>query len=208
MSHDFASGVTTALSLGFSFAPTTGNPHPPAGVQSFLQKIEDCHGSWTHPLILPSLFLIDHSHRIHGYINQTLSERVVLVEHSVGVTKAGRSHKTFLDFKDSKNADSQKLFDGERMQRQNARKLVETINDLSTWIIFAKRSPEWNIDCIKFLLQLFEDSRRLSRCSGVPAQTFKEALEFVRAYSETSAEVVQTNQDRVSLQLNIVSSGA
>jgi hypothetical protein len=170
-----------------------------------VQKIKDCHSSWTHPLLLPSLFLIDHSHKVHAYINHTLSERVVLVEHSVGVTKAGRSHKTFLDFKDWKNADSQKLFDGNRMQRENARRLVETINDLSTWIIFAKRSPEWNIASIDFLLKLVEGSKKLSNCRGIPAQTFRQTLEFVRAYSETSAEVVKTNQERVGLQLNIVS---
>lgn len=209
MSHDFSSGITTALSIGYDLQSYTVSLRPLAPGQSLIRKIKDCHSRWTHPLLLPSLFLVDHAQRVHNYINNLLSERVVLVEHLVGVTQTGRSQQPHLDFRNSEHAgdaNSLKLFEGQRLQRENARKLVEKINDLSTQILFSKRSPEWNIGCNKFVLQLLEGSTRLANCRSIPARSFKEVLEFVRAYSEASAEVIQTNQDRVSLQLDIVSS--
>lgn len=130
VSYDFETGVTTALILGYAFdldkLHLNATDTPEALVQ-FLQQLNDCRHCWEHPLLLPCLFLLEHARRVQAYVTRALSRRVVLVEHSIGITKAGRSGMKILDFgKDYLHADDEKLFDGEHMQRQNAKKLVGT----------------------------------------------------------------------------------
>lgn len=126
VSHNFEKGVTTALILGYAFDLEKFQAEPPAALVQFMQQMKDCQPCWGHPLLLPCLFLVEHAQRVQRYAMGTLSRRVVLVEHSIGVTKTGRSGTVKLDFPtDWQHADDQKLFAGEHMQRQNAKKLVE-----------------------------------------------------------------------------------
>lgn len=131
VSYDFNSRVTTALILGYAFDLKTFHQKPtgtpPAALTQFVNQFAHCNSCWGHPLLLPLVFLVEHAQRVQRYAMGPLSRRVVLVEHSVGVTKTGRSGTVEFDFPDDwEYANDQKLFDGEQMQRQNAKRLVAT----------------------------------------------------------------------------------
>lgn len=81
---------------------------------------------------------------------------------------------------------------------------MESINDVSTWIIFAKRSPQWDIECIDFLLALLDHSARLQSHHDVKGESFRETLDYLKSLSFVCQEVGQTSEARMQLQLNIV----
>lgn len=129
-----------------------------------------------------------------------LSSEVVEIEASIGVTKAGRSQKLYL----GRTKEEPKLFVNGQMDRDRARKLMEMLNDVSTWCIFTKRSPQWNIECMDLLLQLL-DTQRLQRYREIEGGIFRETLDYLKNYSLSCLEVTQTSEARMQLQLNIVS---
>lgn len=133
VSYDFKHDTTTALILGYAFdiKALDGDPtKTPRSLAQFVRQLFDCHLCWGHPLLLPCIFLVEHAQRVQKYATGILSRRVVLVEHSIGVTKTGRSGIVEYDFPNEReHANDQMLFVDGHMQRQNAKKLVGT----STW---------------------------------------------------------------------------
>lgn len=160
---------------------------------------------WSHPLLLPCLFLVAHAQRTRSYVYDNLSQKVVHIEESVGVTKAGRSQKAFYpNTPGGISSESRELFVNGQLQREHAKTLMQSINDLSTWLIFTKRSPQWDIDCAKFLLRLINSSTRLMSYRNIAARTFHETLDYVQNYCEACLETTQSSEERMKLQLNIV----
>ncbi|KAM0816853.1 hypothetical protein AB5N19_02655 [Seiridium cardinale] len=205
LAHDFETGITTALSLGNHFQlheykSKQGTPSPPPAMEEFLAQLRDSENLWSHALLLPCLFLVVHVQRVRTYIMEDLSRQIVLVENRVGITQTSRSQKHCYAEQDFGNS----LFVGEQLQREQAKALTREINNLSTWIIFTKRSPQWDIDCIKFLLQLLNGNQRFLAYRDIPAQTFRETLDYVQNYSEAGLEVTQSSEARMHLQLNIL----
>lgn len=78
------------------------------------------------------------------------------------------------------------------------------VNDLSTTIIFAQRSPHWDIATIEFLLEALKHDR-LQAFDDVANNTFRETLDYLHNYCGSSSELVRSSMLRVELQLNIVS---
>jgi hypothetical protein len=160
-------------------------------------------------LLLPCLFMVTHVKHVRTYIMEDLTREIIRIERSVGVTRAGRSHRRHYRMPMRPQQEAvQSLFLDNQLQREHAKELTQAINNLSTWIIFTKRSPQWDIDCVKFLLQLLESNTRLAEYRGIPAQTFRETLHYVQSFSEACLEVTQTSEARMQLQLNIVSSSS
>lgn len=132
------------------------------------------------------------------------------LESCIGVTRAGRpENPQFAAPQDRDEKHNEALFfekEGEEqhMDRNVAKKLTASINDLSTSILFTKRSPKWDMDCSKFLLGLMTESKRLKDYAGIPGQQFEQTLQYVHSYSEALAEATETFQARLRLQLNIV----
>lgn len=156
-------------------------------------------------MLLPCTFLANHVQRVRSYVLGLLSDTVVQLESNIGVTKAGRSQKGRLQRQLAKPPeDEPKLFIDGQMQREHARLLVGSINDISTWIIFAKRSPQWDIESVDFLLGLLGGSARLRRYREVEGAVFRETLDYLRNYSEACLEITQTSEARMQLQLDIV----
>ncbi|KAF3765415.1 hypothetical protein M406DRAFT_67859 [Cryphonectria parasitica EP155] len=201
VSHDFETGITTALSLGFAFDinifDTPAN-RPPA-LDAFVNQLQASQHLLCHPFLLPCLALATHVQRVRSYVMGFLSSQVVEIEACIGVTKAGRSQKLYLD----RRTVGSKLFVDGQMHRERAKSLMTALNDVSTWIIFTKRSPQWDIGCVNFLLTLLEKSKKLQNCHGVNGALFQEPLEYLKAFSETCLEVTETSEARMHLQLNI-----
>lgn len=212
ISHDFSTGITTALVLGYSFSIDELVVAPKPVFEAFLQQIRENWTLWNHALLLPSLFLVLHTLRVRSYIYDTLSSRVIYLESCIGITKAGRSGQIRYDApEEAKNEDQEKLFiedekGDQHMQRDRAKKLTATINDLSTSILFARRSPQWDMECADFLLKLLDDNQRLQTYQSVSAQHFRQTLDYVKSYSAALSEATETSQARLQLQLNIVCS--
>ncbi|KAH6645003.1 hypothetical protein BKA67DRAFT_586711 [Truncatella angustata] len=210
VTHDFESGMTTALSIGLAFeldkcASADGSLQPSPALGAFFDQIEECEHLWGSPLLLPSLFLVAHVQRVRTYIMEDLSRRIVAIEQIVGVTNAGQSQRRYYEPRTHPAyRDDQKLFVGEHLQRDHAKKLTQTINNLSTWIIFTKRSPYWDIEAVKFIRGILDGSERLRNYRNISAQAFRETLDYVQNYSEASLEVTQTSEERMKLQLNIL----
>ncbi|KAK6082240.1 hypothetical protein SCUP515_02532 [Seiridium cupressi] len=192
-----SSQVLEALQLP---ASTFAYPKPPTSYGGIPAQLRDSENLWSHALLLPCLFLVVHVQRVRTYIMEDLSDQIVLVENRVGVTQIRRAQKHFYAGKDFGNS----LFVCEQLQREQAKALTRKINNLSTWLIFTKRSPQWDINCIKFLLQLLNGNQRFLAYRDIPAQTFRETLDYVQNYSEAGLEVTQSSEARMHLQLNIL----
>lgn len=209
--HDFSTGVTTALIVGYSFSLEEFKSTPPETLKTFLRQLRENWVLWSHPLLLPSTFLILHTLQVRLHIYKSLSHKVMSLERCIGVTKAGRPVEIQQDASEDHDADyNDTLFgqdeNGEQyMQRDIAKKLTASINDLSTSILFTKRSPKWDMECSRFLTGLMTKSKRLQAHGSIPGQQFEQTLEYVYSYSEALAEATETFQARLRLQLNIVS---
>jgi hypothetical protein len=97
------------------------------------------------------------------------------------------------------------LFVNGRLHHGNARRLTESINDLSTWINFAKRSPKWGIQCVDFLLSLVESDQRLRDLDGKSVKHLQETLSYMRDHCEASLDVAGSSAAQMQSQLDIVS---
>lgn len=208
MLHDFKVGLTTALILGYNFQlhQFNGPSKLPPPLVTFVEQIKKCEHLWSHYFFFfPCLFLITHVRRARVYIMEDLSRHITLVEQSAGVTQAARSQRSdFIRPKDRTEVDSHQLFVDGHLQREHARRMTQSINGLSTRIIFAKRSPQWDTDCVKFLLRLLGNSQRLLAYRSIHGQASRETLDYVQNYSEARLEVTQTSESRIQHQLNIV----
>lgn len=193
--------------MGFAFGiDQFATPeHLPPPIKTFIESVRESRHLLCHPVLLPCIFLANHVQKVRSYVFGFLSDWVVRLESSIGVTRAGQSQRTlFLGKGLQAPEDEPKLFVNGHMQREYARQLVGSINDISTWIIFAKRSPQWDIDSVDFLLGLLGGSTRLHRYREVEGAVFRETLDYLRNYSEACLEITQTSEARMQLQLNIV----
>lgn len=152
------------------------------------------------------MFLITHALRVESYLRDTIGPEVVAIKDYVGVTKAGTSQREYLGMPSGRPvANQRQLFMNGRLHRGNARRLTESINDLSTWINFAKRSPKWDIQCVDFLLSLIESDQRLRDLDGKSVKNLQETLHYVRNHCEASLDVAESSAAQMQLQLDIVS---
>jgi hypothetical protein len=206
VSHAFDTGITTALSLGYAFDLDEFETEPPPRFTNFVDQIEESRAYWTHPMMLPCIFLITHALRVEYYLRDTIGPEVVAIKDYIGVTKAGTGQREYLGLpKNEQEVSQRKLFVGGRLHRGNAKRLTESINDLSTWINFTKRSPQWDIQCADFLLDLIDSDQRLRDRDGLSVKCFREALHYVRNHCEACLDNAESAAAQMQLQLEIVS---
>lgn len=209
----------------------TGSLELPPSLKEFVDQVQDNQNLWSHPLLLPCLLLITHARMVRSFIISQISMRITSLEQMIGVTREDRpfgyttysgalhdggqyyfSREESSSFHDrgrhhiisSDRATGQLFVDGQ-LQRDQAKVLTQSINTITTWIILAKRSPQWDMECVKFLRRVLDGSSRLANYSDIPAQVFRETLDYVESYSEVCLEVTQTSEARMQLHLNIVS---
>lgn len=208
ISHDFSTGITTAMHVGYIFEldrHINSGSRQPKSLTAFLSVIRQYRSLWAHPLVLPNLFLVTHVLRVTDFVLEDLNQQVMRLEYCIGVTKSGRSGQPHLNFPDDKDlAEQQMLYIGEQMQRHNAKRLTEEINDLTTKLEFTRCSPQWDYNFSVFLLKALEKSTRLEEYRGTPNSSIRETLEYIQSYSDGLKEVVQSFRARMELQLNIV----
>ena len=206
VSHAFQTRITTALNLGYAFDLDKFGTQPAPTLARFAEHLKETQGHWMHPLVLPVIFLATHILRVESYLWHVIGPGVVAVKECIGVTKAGTSERQWLGMSgNQKELSHGRLFVDGKLHRGNAQRLTHTINDLSIWIIYTKRSPQWDIQCANFLLQLIESDHRLRNDNGTSAQLIQEAIHYIRNDSEACLEQAETAEAQMKLQLDIVS---
>ena len=180
VTHDFETGFTTSLNIGYAFELDQYKVQtaPPERLALFLGQIKDAHMHLSHPLLLPCLFLATHVQLVRKYLWDHISSKVVNLEESVGITSAGRSQSHLFKEAD-RDKPRQHLFVNGQMQRARAKELIAEINDITTWIVFAKRSPQWDMDCIDLVLDLLSCTKLQLYC-GSSDKVFRELVESFR----------------------------
>jgi hypothetical protein len=206
LSHDFTTGITNALILGQGYSLHT-LPAVHSNLDAFLSSLRDNLFQCVHPLVLPTLFLMSHVWRVDQNIIEDITPKVMDIEKSIGITKSGRTPSTYSGSPTEFGRDETlgRLYNSDELQRWEAKRLTEAINDLSTRLIFVKRSPSWDLEASETLINLLKDTPRLKEYRGVSYHGILETIEFLRSYSDASLDKVQTSQSRMELQLNIVS---
>jgi hypothetical protein len=206
VSHTFDTRITTAMSLGYAFDLETFDTKRASNFGKFVNQLNENRDYWTHPMMLPCMFLITHALRVESYLRDTIGPQVVAIKNYVGVTKAGTFQREYSEPPSAElMANQRQLFVNGRLHRGNARRLTESINDLSTWINFAKRSPKWDIQCADFLLNLIESDQRLRDLDEKSVKHLQETLYYVRNHCEASLDVAESSAAQMQLQLDIVS---
>ncbi|KAF7540555.1 hypothetical protein G7054_g1228 [Neopestalotiopsis clavispora] len=225
VSHDFDTATTTALILGNCFDLDRDDDRvrfevPRPKLEEFANQVRDCGHLWRHPLLLPCLLLGLHARLVHSHIRKQSDPTLSALETVIGVTTRKDQkitdadlHKILNDGGDNSEFKSDpshrltgELFVDGQLQRKQAKTLTQLINSISKRMTYLKRSPQWDLDCVKFLRRILDASPRLSNHPSVPAQTFRETLDYVESYSEVCLEVTVTSEARVQLHLNIVGS--
>lgn len=206
VSHAFETRITTALNLGYAFDIDKFETQPAPNLAKFAEQLGEIQAYWMHPLVLPVMFLATHILRVESYLWHVIGPGVVAVKECIGVTKAGTSERQWLGMAEDQDELSQrKLFVDGKLHRRNAQRLTHTINDLSIWIIYTKRSPQWDIQCTDFLLRLIEFDEGLQKCNGSSAKLLQEAIYYIRNDSEACLKQAETAEAQMKLQLEIVS---
>ena len=155
ISYLFETRTTTALNIGFAFDLDGFNSHPPLAFANFAHQLTANQSHWAHPCMLPCTFLSVHTLRVESYLRDVIGSGVLAVKQLIGVIKAGTSEQQFYSNEPGGSGIEmyrRKLFVDGKVHRSNAPRLTHKINDLSTWIIFEKRSPQWDIQAGDFLL--------------------------------------------------------
>lgn len=91
VSHTFDTRITTAMSLGYAFDLDTFDTKRASNFGRFVNQLNENRDYWTHPMMLPCMFLITHALRVDSYLRDTIGPEVVAIKDYVGVTKAGTS---------------------------------------------------------------------------------------------------------------------
>jgi hypothetical protein len=91
MFHTSDKRITTAISLGYAFDLDTFDTKHASTLEKFVNQLDDNRDYWTHPMMLPCLFLITHALRVESYLRDTIGPEVVAIKDYIGVTKAETS---------------------------------------------------------------------------------------------------------------------
>jgi hypothetical protein len=212
LSYDVDSRTTTALLYGAEVLNRPPNPNrarmykhkppmynwpytPPVPIPGLLELLRSVSYAWSHPLLLPSLLVSHHMSRTRDYINHGAADETVAIEFELGVTRVGQ--------KDSMAAMSAAKGPDVKIR---AEELTTRINTHTTRILFMSRSPEWNLKCSRFLLDLLTHLEpNLRDLSATPMHNeLKELLESNMGFGEAAVADTKSTTARMALQLNVL----
>jgi len=218
MSHDIATGMTTALIhgsfLNFDFptmicslveAPRGNGWHFHAAKHSdqktqssqLISRLRCSIAEWANPMLLPIILLENYQVRSHLFAHD-LADKIVELERQTGVVFAGRAVNP-----------SEFDIHPENIPKVGIRKLTQDMHTLLTEIIFFERVAEWSFDCAKFLDKsttqlrnslLPENKKNLV---GETRETL-ETIEYMTASCKSMCGFQRSAKERVQSQIGVV----
>jgi hypothetical protein len=216
MSHDIATGMTTALIHGtfLNFALPTMKcslveaprdqdfhvtTHDKQATQSsqIISRLRCSASDWANPILLPIVLLENYQIRSHLFAHD-LADKVVELERQTGVVFAGRTVNP-----------SEFDIHPENIPKVGIRKLTQDIHTLLTEIIFYERVAEWSFDCAIFLEKSTTQLRNCllpenkKKLVGETRETL-ETIEYLTASCKSMVGFQRSAKERVQSQIGVV----
>lgn len=177
--------------------------------------------AWDNPLLLPTLFLSEHLNCMNVFCTKgNVLMETFRIEQALGVTKVGQSgyfaKETMLSPQSTKGSQMQAqhmhgptrtapLRNARTMTREETEALTVRINTQSTRVAFTARSPQWNVACSHFILEvLHEIKQHLGPSHAASQHECKQLIEHNIILAEAAASNIAVVKERMELQLNVL----
>ena len=202
LSHNLSTGWTTAFLHGENVLASS---HPEVDKTSTISEqiralITATPTLWAHPLLLPTILLKNYKNRAEVFARM-LDDQVVSLEHSIGVTFAGRLRR---DMSTTPIPQLPKI-----PSRDAMRELTMGTHTVLTELIFLSRVIAFNCHAAAYLLKTADElpshlppQRHLSLLH--PSRELRETAQHV-SFSSTSLQGFVSNlKERVSSQIQVL----
>ena len=200
LSHNLSTGWTTAFIHGdYVLAASHSEEDKSSTISEQIRALIAATPTlWAHPLLLPTILLKNYKNRAEVFMRM-LDDQVVTLEHSIGVTFAGRLRRNM-----SAVAQLPKI-----PSRDDMRKLTMGTHTVLTEIIFASRVVGFNSKAAEYLLKTGNEidsrlppQRRVSLLQ--PSHELRETAQHME-FSATSVQGFCSNlKERVSSQIQVL----
>lgn len=200
LSHNLSTGWTTAFIHGDHVlaAPHSEEDKTSTISEQIRALIAATPALWAHPLLLPTILLKNYKNRAEVF-TRMLDDQVVSLEHSIGVTFAGRLRRDMSAVPQLPKVPS----------RDDMRKLTMGTHTVLTEIIFLSRVVAFNCNAAAYLLQTGDEinsqlppQRRVSLLH--PSRELRETAQHME-FSSTSVQGFCSNlKERVLSQIQVL----
>ncbi|KAK2129217.1 hypothetical protein NOF04DRAFT_1321582 [Fusarium oxysporum II5] len=198
LTHILKSGTTMALIHGWNMWTNTlpnGNRVEPHHMK--IEKlIKSTHSLWTHPLLLPLVFLREHLSRADMQSSK-LSREVQTIERNLGIERTGR-----LAMIDIGVTDQMKQLFGQEEKRTG---LMSELTSASTDVSNVTRVLKWDKECIQFLHQV---KGQIDKCHGRSAialdSELSSLIQFMYCHVESAGNFTGFLHSRLETELNVL----
>lgn len=171
------------------------------GYASFLQ----------YPMLIPCAFLSDHLICLRAYCAEwgKLTLETTAIERDLGVTRIGRKEFDLMDYIDKEvKIQHQHLYPSERglysIGRQQAANLTVRMNTNAMGILFARMSPDWNVEASKFVMDLIQSLKAVPEFGDLDTNPLKDLLKHNIGLGSSLSKHVSGLEKRMSLQFQVV----
>lgn len=199
LSHNLSTGWTTALIYGdHVLAASDGKKDKSSTISEQIHALISATPTlWAHPLLLPTIILKHYKNHAEVFMRM-LDDQVVTLEHSIGVTFAGRLRRQ-ISLPQLPKVPS----------RSDMRKLTMDTHTVLTEIIFLSRVFAFNRDAAAYLLKIGDEissqlppQRRVALLH--PSRELRETAKHME-FSSTSVQGFSSNlKERVSSQIQVL----
>lgn len=199
LSHNLSNGWTTAFIHGdHVLAALHGEDKTSTISEQIRALIAATPALWAHPLLLPTILLKNYKNRAEIF-TRMLDDQVVSLEHSIGVTFAGRLRRDMSAVPQLPKVPS----------KDDMRRLTMGTHTVLTEVIFLSRVVAFNCNAAAYLLQTGDEissrwppQRRVSLLH--PSRELRETARHIE-FSSTSVQGFCSNlKERVSSQIQVL----
>ncbi|KAL9621094.1 MAG: hypothetical protein Q9160_004479 [Pyrenula sp. 1 TL-2023] len=188
LSHQVSDASTTALIMGTELLKT---PPPRYALvddsrkfEHLLNLIQNAARFWTHPMLLPTIILQNHSHRAEKY-TYSLGQEVLNIEHQTGV--AFPTH----------------MVQQQKRSKEHLYAMTKQLHANMVQIIFTNRIYSWEIQYVAFLQKTHGELAEYLQMLGIH-QELQECIEHIASVVTELADFARILKERTQSQLDIV----
>ncbi|KAF5532054.1 hypothetical protein FPHYL_13821 [Fusarium phyllophilum] len=198
LTHTLKSGTTMALVHGWNiWTNTLPNGDRVEPHHSKIEKlIKSTHSLWTHPLLLPLVFLREHLSRAEMQSSKLYGE-VQTIESNLGIERTGRLAMIEIGV-----TDQMKQLLGQEEKRTD---LMSKLTSASTDVSNVTRVLKWDKECIHFLQQV---KGQIDKCHGPSAvaqdSELSSLIQFMYCHVESAGNFTYFLHSKLQTQLNVL----
>ena len=200
LSHNLSTGWTTAFINGnYVLAASDGREDKSSTISEQIRALIIATPTlWADPLLLPTILLKNYKNRAEIF-TRMLDDQVVNLEHSIGVTFAGRLRRDMSSMPQLPKVPS----------RSDMRKLTMSTHTVLTEIIFLSRVVAFNRDAAAYLLRTGDEiSSRLPPQRRVsllhPSRELRETAKHMEFSSISTQGFCSNLKERVTSQIQVL----